>query len=77
MESSQKVMALQCRLIAFIWEKKLLMKEDHHSYRCNFCTCEKKAVTFVTNSNNKMSPKLNFFGLYVTMQSLLIIFNLL
>ena len=37
------------------------MKEDHRSYRCNFCTCEKKAVTFVTNSNNKMSPKLNFF----------------
>ena len=52
------------------------MKEDHRSYRCNFCTCEKKAVTFVTNSNNKMSPKLNFFGLYVTMQSLLI-YNLL
>ena len=52
------------------------MKEDHRSYRCSFCTCEKKAVTFVTNIINKMSPKLNFFGLYVTMQSLLI-FNLL
>ena len=73
MESLQKVMALQCRLIAFIWEKNFKWKKI---IAVIDAACEKKAVTFVTNINNKVSPKLNFFGLYVTMQSLLI-FNLL